>query len=158
MTDSSDDKGRKAAIAGIRAKFDALASRRSALLREQQEISDKIQKVEAAIGDCRIAARLFEHELPELGGSLPRYRPKVSIETPDQAEFPLAPEATVRELVLKFLEVAGPKGIKAAPLRTMVESALQRSIHDKTIGMTLYRLSEKDPPQARRKGFIWFAT
>lgn len=64
-------------------------------------------------------------------------------------------EPSVRELILHYLKLAGPNGEKAAVLRRRVETFLNRQIHYKTIGMSLYRLSKETPPLVCREGQIW---
>jgi len=64
-------------------------------------------------------------------------------------------EPSVRELILHYLKQAGPSGEKAAVLRRRVETFLNRQIHYKTIGMSLYRLSKETPPLVCRTGQIW---
>lgn len=64
-------------------------------------------------------------------------------------------EPSVRDLILLYLTQAGVAGIKAAVLRRKVETFLNRQIHYKTIGMSLYRLSKENPPLVRRNGIIW---
>lgn len=65
-------------------------------------------------------------------------------------------EPSVRDLILHYLRIAGAAGEKAAVLRRRVETFLNRQIHYKTIGMSLYRLSKETPPMVRREGQTWF--
>jgi hypothetical protein len=65
-------------------------------------------------------------------------------------------EPSIRELILLYLKQAGAGGEKAAVLRRKVEIFLNRQIHYKTIGMSLYRLSKETPPIVRRDGQTWF--
>jgi hypothetical protein len=65
-------------------------------------------------------------------------------------------EPSIRDLVLMHLEKAGSQGEKANVLRRKVEAFLNRQIHYKTIGMSLYRLSKETPPRVRREGQTWF--
>ncbi len=58
--------------------------------------------------------------------------------------------ASIRELVLDRLKIAGSGGSDAATIR----SALPQGLHEKTVGMTLYRLSKSG--MARREGRTWF--
>ena len=122
---------------------------------DRQRAEERVAEIRQQFMDLISAGRLFE----------------VKIEAPDFAQRPLAlpasenqvatfdtgAETSIREIVLDQLKMAGKKGVKASTIRRVVESTLGRQIHYKTIGMTLYRLSEKSPPQARREGFIWFA-
>jgi hypothetical protein len=62
--------------------------------------------------------------------------------------------ATIRDLVLRHLSDAKDKGTKAAEIRRLVEAQRQETLHEKTIGMTLYRLSRDG--LARRDGRTWF--
>jgi hypothetical protein len=64
-------------------------------------------------------------------------------------------EPSIRDLILLYLKQAGGGGIKAAALRRKVEAFLNRQIHYKTIGMSLYRLSKEEPPLVKRDGLIW---
>jgi hypothetical protein len=61
---------------------------------------------------------------------------------------------TVRDGVLKRLQAAGSKGAKAIELRAFFEETYGIKIHEKTVGMTLYRLSRDH--LVRREGRTWF--
>ena len=61
----------------------------------------------------------------------------------------------VRDAVLDRLRLAGSSGMKATELRQYYENAFSTKLHEKTIGMTLYRLS-KDAV-VRREGRTWFS-
>ncbi|MCK1606341.1 hypothetical protein IVB02_34360 [Bradyrhizobium sp. 166] len=65
-------------------------------------------------------------------------------------------EPSIRDLILLYLKQAGAKGEKASQMRRRVEIFLNRQIHYKTIGMSLYRLSKETPPMVRREGQTWF--
>lgn len=65
-------------------------------------------------------------------------------------------EPSIRDLILLYLKQAGANGEKAAVLRRRVETFLNRQIHYKTIGMSLYRLSKENPPMVTRTGQTWF--
>lgn len=62
--------------------------------------------------------------------------------------------ATARDIVLEELRKAGDAGRKAADLRQVITRAIGREIHEKTAGMTLYRLSRDK--LVRRVGRTWF--
>jgi hypothetical protein len=62
--------------------------------------------------------------------------------------------STVREIILEELKKASESGRKAAELRDVVSRALGRAVHEKTAGMTLYRLSQDG--LVSRKGHTWF--
>ena len=61
---------------------------------------------------------------------------------------------TVREGVLARLKAIHPKGSKAGELRTFMEETYAMELHEKTVGMTLYRLSQDQ--KVRRDGRTWF--
>ena len=60
----------------------------------------------------------------------------------------------IRSIVLDQLNAAGPEGVKAADLRAYIERTFGDPIHEKTVGMTLYRLSQDGA--VRRDGHTWF--
>lgn len=61
---------------------------------------------------------------------------------------------TVREVALAHLRAAGPHGAKAADIRDYFERTYGQVVHEKTVGMTLYRLLQAK--QVRRDGHTWF--
>lgn len=62
----------------------------------------------------------------------------------------------ISDVVLDRLKAAGSQGSKASPIQRYIESTYGKKIHDKTVGMTLYRL-QKDG-LVRRDGHTWFIT
>jgi len=60
----------------------------------------------------------------------------------------------IRDIVVEQLQLAAPLGRKAADLRAFIEKTYGEMIHEKTVGMTLYRLS-KDR-LVHRDGHTWF--
>lgn len=58
------------------------------------------------------------------------------------------------DIVLDRLKAAGAKGSKAAPIQQYIENVYATKIHDKTVGMTLYRLARAG--LVRRDGHTWF--
>jgi hypothetical protein len=65
-----------------------------------------------------------------------------------------AARPTVRNALSNRLEAIAPKGAKAADLRAFLESTYGMKLHEKTVGMTLYRLARDH--QVRREGRTWF--
>jgi hypothetical protein len=59
----------------------------------------------------------------------------------------------VREVVLGELERAGELGLKASDIRRFILHEYNRDLHEKTVGMTLYRLSQQG--RVSRDGRIW---
>jgi hypothetical protein len=68
----------------------------------------------------------------------------------------LGPDASVRALTLEQLEAAGAKGALASQIRVRIQTLKGTTLHSKTVGMTLYRLSVDG--LAVRKGLRWFCT
>ncbi len=64
------------------------------------------------------------------------------------------PRPPVREFIVKQLAMAGKAGAKAAALREAYERKYGTTLHEKTIGMTLYRLLQDD--KVARDGHVWF--
>jgi hypothetical protein len=62
----------------------------------------------------------------------------------------------ISDVVLDRLKAAGKNGTKAAPIQRYIESTYGKKIHDKTVGMTLYRLAKDELVQ--RDGHTWFIT
>jgi len=74
----------------------------------------------------------------------------------DEAAAPAKQDIpTVREIVLAQLGAAGDAGVKAANIRKFIEETYSQTVHEKTVGMTLYRLSKDG--LARRDGRTWFS-
>lgn len=61
----------------------------------------------------------------------------------------------VRMIVLDRLGAALPNGLKAADIRRYIDDTYKSEVHDKTVGMTLYRLLKDG--LARREGHTWFS-
>jgi hypothetical protein len=95
---------------------------------------------------------------------LPTPSAKKNIAEPDPTKVALAAiqEALnigmprVSDIVLDRLKKAGAKGSKASPIQSYIESTYGKKIHDKTVGMTLYRLAKDE--MVRRDGHTWFIT
>ncbi|WP_146604483.1 hypothetical protein [Rhodoplanes roseus] len=71
-----------------------------------------------------------------------------------QSEPRPAQPPRIRDIVLERLRQAGSKGSQAAPIREYVQKEHSAEIHEKTVGMTLYRLSREG--EVRREGRNWF--
>jgi len=77
-----------------------------------------------------------------------------SINTQTQTKEAHLSRPPLREAVLNQLKLAGGTGSKAAPLREYFEKTYGVIIHEKTAGMTLYRLSQEN--LVHRDGHTWF--
>ena len=65
-----------------------------------------------------------------------------------------ASRQTLRDVILDRLTAAGFEGSKAAPIREFYERTFGKIIHEKTVGMTLYRL--QNDGLVRHEGHTWF--
>jgi len=61
---------------------------------------------------------------------------------------------SVISIIIDCLRAAGASGTKAAAIREYIQNTYGQDIHEKTVGMTLYRLSQKG--RVRREGHTWF--
>ncbi|KQT05932.1 MULTISPECIES: hypothetical protein [unclassified Bradyrhizobium] len=105
------------------------------------------------------APSLFEDAAPRIVGTaaIPNPAPPAPpVPTVASTTLTAGAEPSIRDLILLYLKQAGAKGEKASLMRRKVETFLNRQIHYKTIGMSLYRLSKETPPMVRREGQTWF--
>jgi hypothetical protein len=128
------------------------------LTADRAKLKERWQANNAAWSDAVAAGRLFgvdvtlpsDIERPAPGG-LPRYRLRLG--QTSLFEPAADGEGSIREAVIDQLKKAGTEGAKAADIRREIEKKLGRKLHEKTIGMTLYRLSLKG--QSKREGLTW---
>jgi hypothetical protein len=69
------------------------------------------------------------------------------------AAKPLEPPI-IKDVILERLKEAGEAGAKASSIREFIETTYSVKIHEKTVGMSLYRLQKAE--KVRRNGLIWF--
>ncbi|MBS0473038.1 MAG: hypothetical protein JSR60_18355 [Proteobacteria bacterium] len=60
----------------------------------------------------------------------------------------------IADIVLERLKMAGKVGLKATSIREHIEQTYHAQIHEKTVGMTLYRLQKAG--EVTRDGHTWF--
>lgn len=79
-----------------------------------------------------------------------------SKETPatQSRDIPTPAMPRLRDIVLDRLQREGTRGSKAAPIRDYIERTYERRIHEKSVGMTLFRLAQEG--LVRREGRTWF--
>jgi hypothetical protein len=115
------------------------------------------------INDCFAAARLFGFDLlKEFKRETKNDRTQLSFEAPEPIAPPVpsvAPTPSpglgrVKNRILDAARRAHPQPVRATTLRTELASA-GFTIHEKTVGMTLYRLLSKDK-LLRRVGHDWY--
>jgi hypothetical protein len=146
ITDSDTDRSAAEAVRG----------KVSRLLGERTSLYGQLNVNTQQLRDAVAAGRLFGIEI-----DVPREFLRDQSQPPAPAAtqaslFEPSGDMTIREAVLDQLKMAGDKGMKAGPLRRIIENMIGRQLHYKTVGMTLYRLSEKG--LVRRIGFVWYAT
>lgn len=115
-----------------------------------------------AIGEAKYKAALLRGEAPPEENLIEplqlEYAPKDGAGSLWSAVTDTAPKdeagQSVREIALNSLIEAGAGGTKAADIRAHIERLRGSTLHEKTVGMTLYRLSVDG--LARRKGHTWF--
>ncbi|OHV26916.1 hypothetical protein EOS93_06250 [Rhizobium sp. RMa-01] len=61
---------------------------------------------------------------------------------------------SIREWIIQILKAEGDKGTKAADVKDFLSAIGLTGMHEKTVGMTLYRLSKEGV--ARRSGRMWY--
>jgi hypothetical protein len=86
-------------------------------------------------------------EIPPWGPNTPK------VETPEP-KTPAAEMPRISDIILSRLAAAGGKGDKAANIRKFIADEYSTEIHEKTVGMTLYRLLKRE--EVRRTGHTWF--
>jgi hypothetical protein len=130
----------------------AVRKRVALLMSERGELLARLNEIESELSDARATVRFLNVPI-EIPGDAdqPRFE---FVGEPASSASPTQSEQSVRDIVLGLLQAAGPVGARAAELRKLVEAELGRKLHYKTIGMTLYRLSERG--WARRSGLTWF--
>ncbi|MER9402739.1 hypothetical protein NKI36_01620 [Mesorhizobium caraganae] len=88
--------------------------------------------------------------------SVPQAEPEKDEDQSAEDDAPsVQPQPTIREIVIAQLSAAGEIGVKAAEVRKYIELTYNQTVHEKTVGMTLYRLSKDG--FARRDGRTWFS-
>lgn len=162
----------KAIAETIIAKHEQALSEHEALQAALLDLYEKSRINMLSLRDLAAAGRVFglELEVPDKNARVTAqdfyvspagraYRLAQNAELP----APVAPASVtpaamprIRDVVLDRLKAAAEKGTRAAPIRDFIKQAYGRDIHEKTVGMTLYRLSKESPPQAHRIGIQWF--
>jgi hypothetical protein len=158
---SIDPSVRAGAATIVAGKRDALVAARSELLEQRADILSRLRRVEREIADCRATARLFQLDI-----EFPPDEQETRAAAPEVADRQLkqhihaqwerlaARRQTLKDVLLDQLKLAGQTGCKAAPLRELFESTTGQIIHEKTVGMTLYRLLKDG--LVHRNGHTWF--
>ncbi len=143
-----------ARIAANTAQFTKLNSALSIF--DFDPLLDGFKRLRAEVGNERYDEAVRKARTAYVGVSKPALeRKNNSSDVVDEPTLPQGVEgSTVRELVLDRLKAAGDEGSKAKLIRAYIETARSIKLHEKTVGMTLYRLGLDG--LARRDGRTWF--
>ena len=125
------------------------------MLASEQAIQQQLQALAA---DCYAAARVIGFDLDAaIREPLVPDNTHSSVQRePPPAQIPPVPPTaakSIREEILDHAKRAFPNPVKATPLRLELEKT-RGPLHEKTVGMTLYRLSKEGA--MRREGRNWF--
>jgi hypothetical protein len=141
----------------------AVIERFKGIVHEYQQNSEFIAarqkrqvELEAHAQDCYAAARLFGFDIAH---ALAAQSNGVQDTTPppiEERQQPVLPKAKkIADFILEEAEKAYPHPIQATPMREKLEQLRGEKLHEKTVGMTLYRLSREGI--MRREGMKdWF--
>ncbi|AUC93945.1 hypothetical protein CWS35_06295 [Bradyrhizobium sp. SK17] len=174
-TDSLDDAG----VLAIMVKHARAYFRRHAAEKVIEQAKAEIKEESRIIATCEASLRIFGcdietdeawtalmekyrervFEVLKLEGFVPRTATLEQAEGSTEGEaghgLPPKPQMpTIQEILLERLQEAAADGSKAAPLRDYIQQTYNIEIHEKTVGMTLYRLLKKG--LVRRLGHVWF--
>lgn len=113
---------------------------------EEARLNEQQQVLQQLANQCYSAANLFQFDLAsELARAPPDMIPAGTSTTEFQIDLkPNVSEAktpTVKEFIVERARLAFPKPVRAAALRRAFEEMSNKTVHDKTFGMSLYRLS-----------------
>ncbi len=180
----NNESGREQAYQLIIEKRDQLLTERADIRQQRASLAARDRAIDRELADCVAGARVFGYslELPKDDGDgeqialFPGATSTVSGKTYsyfiDRVEHALkstnvaVSDATqiaahaaptmpkIRDIVLDRLRAVGNRGTRALPIRKYIEDTYHQDIHEKTVGMTLYRLSQEG--LVHRMGHVWF--
>jgi hypothetical protein len=137
-SDEDDDANRASAV--------ILAHRMEQAAKREAEMSKRRSLALAEQAEAQARQSLHQHL------ESPPGQPSVATVALPNPPRPSRP--TLREAVLSRLAAAEDRGLKAAPIREWFETTFGEQIHEKTVGMTLYRLQKEG--LVRHEGHVWF--
>lgn len=180
MTDDAD----KIAADALESKANSLITERAKLRLQMAKDAAKDVEISRNISGCIAGANALGYKLelqgvPPHGTEVPqelkafitarnslwqllpyfvKLTPPELIDLPGSSAAPTsstpAPMPRVADVILDRLRAAANSGAKAVDIRSFISQTYHVEIHEKTVGMTLYRL-QKDG-HVRRKGHTWF--
>lgn len=135
---------RMAAAAEYSERRAHLTKEKAAAAKAAEKAQAKLTVLDAEIEALDQGARVFG--LPVFGAQEPA--------TPKLAPSDDGGEPLFRDIILNILKGAYPAPMRVGALKEAAEADLGRSVHYKTPGMTLYRLTKEG--SVRREGRDWF--
>ncbi len=144
------------AKAAVIKRFKDIATRYTRLSEEIKAAQEEMRMLELMAQDCHSAARLFGFELIPAVASHDQRQSTSSQETLPKINKAtgLPKPKTIRELVLEEAKAVYPEPIRARTIREKLEALRGETLHEKTIGMTLYRLLKDGA--LRRNNWDWY--
>lgn len=131
---------------------DKLMAERKALIDSHQR---QIRQIDDKIGELFISARSLDLRVPWLAEDAPNINSVPNVEMPGVSIKAVPPvRKPFKERALELLAEAYPKPLKASEIQKKIEKEYRAKYHDKTAGMSLYRLSNDGA--VRREGHFWF--
>jgi hypothetical protein len=114
------------------------------------------QRAQDFIGAARVFGFDLISEYNQYAAQIANATATQYIVQPVQTPIAAPRNRTVRDIVLEAAERAYPNPVRATSLRQHLE-VQGILVHGKTVGMTLYRLSQEQPPLVKRVGKAdWF--
>lgn len=151
------------ALRVIEDRLRELRNEHERLTKEMFDFVRKRDRVEREIEDCMAAARVFGGEEPAkrmdeavsyaLNNAVFRATRNALVHHV-RPEWPRSRKVLFKDAALRVLRDVHPEGLKAAEVRERVSAQYGLDSHEKTAGMTLYRLKKEG--LVRRDGFTWF--
>ena len=168
-----NDNYEKQAILGIGLKIFRFLDGNQRLNETITSLQETVRANQASITDCVAGLRVFGIDINADGAwvrFVEQYAQEINAlmsETEQQPrnEQPIANATSqtfivakqpISVLLLDRLKDVGFHGSKALPLRDHLKQHYNIDTHYKTVGMSLYRLSQESPPKVHRKGHTWF--
>lgn len=167
----------------IKARRMRLFEEQKKIGRDFTALSHRLREIDREVADCYAAARVFGLDLPPLvveavgttDNDKRTWREKLGLEIKATARVPVeftkvpdpqkpviefgpGPMPRIKDVALDRLKAAADLGLglKALEIQKYIETTYSKVIHEKTVGMTLYRLSQENPPLVHRQGHTWF--
>lgn len=153
MTDTKHPDWRSDAVADYR-------QRRVTLIHEYGHMSEQVDDLQVRVNGLLDQMGSLVDKMKELDDAARVFGLDINVqELPEPERAFMATPSPKRgrlfkDVALEMLEMAYPNPLKAAQVKAEVEKELDTTFHQKTAGMTLYRLAKTG--KVRREGHKWF--